>query len=104
MRWYKHLYVGEMAKRKRYPLISRIRYQKLQKDAYVITLPEHGKNLLDIYPSYVLLSSWMKKENLLIVGIACGKEEAMETAGRIIMETYRNTGTFEVSQYLQERR
>ncbi len=99
MRWYKHLYVGEMAKKKRYPLISKIRYQKLQKDAYVITLTENGNALLDIYPSYMLLTKWYKEKDLYILGIAAGKEEAMETAGRIIADVYKKTGGFEIQKY-----
>lgn len=104
MRWYKHLYVGEQARKKRYALISRIRYRKLQRDAYVITLAESGNNLLEIYSSYVLLSPWMKEEDLLILGIACGKEEAMELAGRIVMDVYRATGGFLLRPYFQEGR
>lgn len=103
MRWYKHLYVGETAKKKRYPLISRIRYKKLQKDAYVITLPKSGNTLLDIYPSYLLLSKWYRDKDLLILGIASGKEEALETAGHIISDVYKQTGGFAVKDFFEQK-
>ena len=55
MQWYSHLYVGKKAKRHRYAIIQGIREEKLQPEVYVITSPQNGENLCDIYPSALLL-------------------------------------------------
>lgn len=65
----------------------------------MITLSEGGNTLFDIYPSHVLLSPWYRKKDILILGIACGKQEAMETAGHMAADVYRATGGFEVRQF-----
>ena len=51
MRWYSHLYVGEKAGKRRFSIIQGIREGKLQPEVYVITPPQNGNNILDIYQS-----------------------------------------------------
>lgn len=103
MRWYKDLYVGERARKKRYKLISRIRYSKLQTSAYVIIPASNGNNILDIYPAYALLHKRLKDSDLLILGIADGKDEAMEVAGKIIAQMYRENGDFDLRHFLETK-
>ena len=55
MRWYSHLYVGEKAGKRRFSIIQGIREGKLQPEVYVITPPQNGNNILDIYPAPMLL-------------------------------------------------
>ena len=70
MQWYSHLYVGKKAKRHRYAIIQGIREEKLQPEVYVITSPQNGENLCDIYPSAMLLFPSEKKKERMILGIA----------------------------------
>lgn len=100
MRWYHHLYMGTEARRDRYRIVGRIRWNKPQTDAYVITLASQADNLLDIYPSYVLLQKYYRQQEILIIGIAKGYDEAMEVMTRILMEVYEKTGTFNVKEYI----
>ena len=61
---------------------------------YVITPPQNGKNILEIYPSAMLLLPPYRDEDYLVVGIAVTYWEALEVVGRIVDDLYRQTGDF----------
>ena len=90
MQWYSHLYVGRRAKRHRYAIIQGIREEKLQ--VYVITSPQNGENLCDIYPSALLLVPSEKKKERMILGIAVTYWEALEVVRRMVDDLYQKTG------------
>lgn len=100
MKWYKKLYVGDIAREKKHTMIGKIRFRRFQRDAYLITLPSNGNNLLDIYPSYVLLQKAYKGQELFVVGLACGYEEALEVTRRVVEDVYQNTGGFDVRAFV----
>ena len=102
MRFYQHLYMGEQAAGRRFQILQGLREGKIQPDVYVITPASGGNNLLDIYSCRELRSPWRKTEDPLIVGVAAGYEEACVLAGQIISQVYRETGGFEVRQYLEK--
>lgn len=102
MEWYRNLYLGEAAEKKKYKFYRKINKRRLL-NAYVVALPSGGENVLDIYRYMELLQKHYTKQNIFIVGLACGKDEAMELAARIIGEVYQNTGTFCVSDYIRKR-
>lgn len=101
-KWYKKLYVGDIARGKKHMMIGKIRFRRFQKDAYLITLASNGNNLLDIYPSYVLLQKAYKDKDLFVVGLACGYEEALEVTRRVVEDVYQNTGGFDVRAFVLE--
>lgn len=100
MKWYKELYVGDIAREKKHTMIGKIRFRRFQKDAYLITLPSNGNNLLDIYPSYVLLQKVYRSKELFVVGLACGYDEALEVTRRVVDDVYQNTGGFDVKGFV----
>ena len=95
MRWYKHLYVGQKAKKKRFTIIQNIRKGRFQAGVHVITPASCGENLMDIYPASLLLT-----EDLLILGIAADYYEALEVARDIVDEMYHTTGRFSIREFL----
>lgn len=102
MRWYKHLYVGQKAKSRRFIIIQNIRKARFQPGIHVIT-PATGNNILDIYPAALLLSEYnKKKEDLLILGIAADYYEALDVVRDIIDEMYRKTGRFSIQEFVTE--
>lgn len=101
MRWYKHLYVGQKAKKKRFTIIQNIRKGRFQAGVHVITPASCGENLMDIYPASLLLTEYYsKKEDLLILGIAADYYEALEVARDIVDEMYHTTGRFSIRGFL----
>lgn len=96
MKWYRPLYLGDNAKEKKYRLITGVRLRRRQHNVYVIVLAENGKNLLEIYPSFVLLQDYYRRRELEVVGIACGYQEACQVVRQIIDDVYQQTGSFDV--------
>lgn len=70
---------------------------------YLLTLPGNPRNLMEILPALNLMQSWCRELCPKIIGMARGKEEAVELSRRILMESYRKTGTFQVNEYLKNR-
>lgn len=100
MHWYNHLYVGEKAKKRRFSIIQGIREEKLQPEVYVITPPQNGNNVLDIYPSAMLLLPPYRNEDYLVLGIAVTYWEALEVVRQMADDMYRRTGGFDLSAFL----
>ncbi len=104
MLWYGHLYMGEKARKHRFSIIRNIRRGAFCPGIYVITPPSNGNNILDIYPAYMLSMRSCRKEELRIMGIADGYQEALILAGTIVSEMYERTGRFCLEEFLAERR
>ena len=105
MKWYRRLYLGDNAKKAKYKMFGRIRKGRFQLDTFLIMLPSNPNNLLDIVSAnYVLQPHFKKniyKEELYVVGLANGKDEALELVRTIVDEVYHNTGGFDISGYLK---
>ncbi len=103
MQWCKHLYIGDSVQGRKKKIIRKIKASKLQIDAYVIAFPSNDENLLDIYPSYVLLQPHYKRIDITIVGIAYGYEDALLLVQRIVEEVYKKTGNLDIEKYINHR-
>lgn len=107
MLWYKDLYVGARAEKKRASLIQRIRSGQASALAYVILPAANEKNLLDILQASQLCGEqgmlWRRLTGgePLILGVAWGYQDALELAGRMVDEVYRATGAFDLESYLE---
>ena len=104
MKWYDQLYTGAtirdvdrvirwIKRGARVPGIHGI---------YVITFASNPDNLLDIIPAWNLVQSSYPKEDLRIIGLAKGYDEALEVVRSIVQDTYDGTGTVNVRNYLKE--
>lgn len=103
MRWYKHLYVGEKAKKRRFQIIQKIRRNQFQPGVHIITPPSNPANVLDIYPAAVFLKEYYRKqEDLMILGIGADYFETLEVAGKIVSDLYRTTGAFSLKPFLEK--
>ncbi len=103
MKWYRKLYLGERAKKAKYKIFGRIRKNRFTYDTFLISLSAHN-NLLDIFSANELKQPYYKDkrhlEQLYIVGIAVGYDEALEVAKRIVEDVYQATGNFEIRKFL----
>ena len=95
MIWYKHLYIGKKASRRRFAILQGIRQKKIQPEVYVITPPQNGNNVLDIYPSAMLLLPPYRDQEHLLIGGAVTYWEALEVVRQIVDDMYRTTGGFD---------
>lgn len=54
MNWYKNLYLGEEARKKKTKIINQLEKHSISFGVYVITLASNGKDLLDVLPAFML--------------------------------------------------
>lgn len=104
MKWYEHLYVGDSVADKVDKIKWKIMHNAGMFTVYVIALASNPDNLLDIIPASNLVQKGYPKENLRIVGLAGGYDEALELVRRIVEETYEHTNDIDVYEYLKESR
>lgn len=100
IKWYKSLYLGESIKDKSRQLKFYITYGKKKKGAYCIALACNGSDLLEIYRSEELSKKIYKEQELMVIGLAGGREEAFEVVRTIVDEVYHATGGFDIPGYL----
>lgn len=99
MKLIKNLYFGEEALKQKKELTTYIKRRKWQFGLYVITLSDNDENLLDLYETIQFEQNYYKKKDLLIVGVAVGRDEALTLVGEIINDIYQNTRGFNVKDY-----
>ncbi|MGN0158123.1 MAG: hypothetical protein ACI39W_03130 [Brotaphodocola sp.] len=91
-----HLYVGKKAQPVKKQILELLEQKKLQPEVYVITPPRNGNNVLDIYPSALLLLPPYRDEDFQILGVAVTYWEALEVVRTMVDDMYQKTGTFHV--------
>lgn len=102
MKWYDALWVGPLAARKKGRIISSIRQRKHVPGIWLITLAENPSEALDIIPSDTLEKPFCSPEDLYILGIASGKQEAFELVEKMVDYIYRETGTLNIRDYFSD--
>lgn len=100
MRWYDMLWVGPQAEKKRRRLIQDVKKGAGMPGAYLITLAENPKEMLDIIQAR---KSYLR-DDLYIVGIAMGKQEALELVEKIVEYVYRCTGGVDIRNFFLDNR
>lgn len=103
MIFYRDFYAGESIARKKEKVKWKILHRAGQVDVYVITLSSNPENLMDIIPSWQLMQKYYRSQDMLVIGVDRGYENAMELAGRIVMDVYGKTGGFHVRDYFLKR-
>lgn len=103
MRYYRYLYLGETLKEKKEKVIRRIETGKLQWDIHIITLPESERNQLEIYAWNQFLQPDYPREDLFVVGIVKGYEEALELVEEITKMVYNETKDTDIRSYILKK-
>lgn len=105
MKWYRNLYLGENAAKAKYKIFGHIRKSMLDSDTFLIMISENENNLLDIISANEVLQPHFKKKyyrkRIYVVGLAKGRNEALEVVRNIIDDVYKNTEKFDVAGYLK---
>lgn len=95
MKWHTNLYLGEHASCQP-DLVEKLKAGKRPMNVRLITLPANQNNLMDIVPCL----GGFYRDNLYVVGVAVGENEARQVVMSIIRDVYQTTGGFDVKQYL----
>lgn len=96
MRWYSDLYVGSSLKESKGKIINKIKQNKYVFDVYLIALPVSENHILEMIP----VRYTKHYPHLKVIGMARGKQEAMELVTKIIDEVFHATGAFDAAAYL----
>ena len=98
LKWHKNYYRGTSIKN-----ISKIRLKLIQgkpvPGIYLITLSENPHNQLEILPALTLVQETAARICPEIVGIAKGKEEALELITDMVQTIYEETGELNIKEY-----
>ncbi|MDD3173625.1 MAG: hypothetical protein PHF63_08200 [Herbinix sp.] len=86
-------------KKKKNKVTASINQGEATFEVYCIAFASHPDNLFDILNANELLFPHYKKSDVRIVGLAKGKEEAINLVQSMLMEVYNNTGNFDVRNY-----
>lgn len=100
--WLLKYYVGQGVKKPE-KIRKKIDSGKLAPGVYLVTLSDNPGNLLEIFSAVLLMQKPFAALCPRILGMAMGKEEALEMASQIIMEVYGCTGTFCIKEYFKNR-
>lgn len=103
LNWYKRLYVGDNAKKKKKQLIRKINMGAGVWDVYLITLASNPKNQLDIFSANELKQKARRQNCPMIVGLCRGYGEALEMVEMLVQKTYAQTGTAKVREWLENQ-
>ena len=102
LKWHKNYYRGTSIKN-----ISKIRLKLIQgkpvPGIYLITLSENPHNQLEILPALTLVQETAARICPEIVGIAKGKEEALELITDMVQTIYEETGELNIKEYWKHR-
>jgi hypothetical protein len=81
--------------------MRKMKWGKQQFNIFAITLSPNEHDLLEIYPSNVLTQKHYRKSDLVVVGIAYGKEEAMDMMQLVLQDCMEATGDLDVKSYIR---
>lgn len=82
----KNAYISEILRRREKQIIKRIQRQKSIPFLYCVTLPLWKSAFLEIYEYDELLSDFYQGENIVVVGLAAGREDALIMTKRIVQD------------------
>lgn len=103
MVWLKDFYAGEGIADKKRKIKWKILHNVGQFDIYVIALSSNPSNLLDIIPSWELMQRYYPKQDMLIVGVDKGYDNAIELAAKIVIDVFQKTGNLSIRDYFLEQ-
>ena len=98
----KNYYIGDGVKNPT-RVRARITAGKCVPDIYIVTLSDNPGNILEILPAVTLVQRGARAICPLIIGMAKGKDEAIDLAVDIVKNIYGETGAFQVKEYFKNR-
>ena len=103
MKQYHALYISDSIREKRLQILKKIKYNKFQRDKFLIVLTKNEKNHLEFFDAMMLLQKTIVKEDLFLVGLADGYSGALELVQKITEEVYAETGGVDIRGYLLKK-
>ncbi|MBP3568304.1 MAG: hypothetical protein J6K04_03970 [Lachnospiraceae bacterium] len=99
--WSDKLYIGEQAEKKAGKVQKKLEAGRLVNGFFLITRPSNENNLFDILHTKELLFPYYKHKELLVYGLARGKEEAEQLVLAMLEDVYRETDGLCCKEYFK---
>lgn len=99
--WSEKLYIGEQAEKKERKIRQKLEKGKLVTGFFLITRPSNESNLFDILPTTELMFPYHKQREILVYGLAKGKEEAEQMVLTMLEDVYRETDGLRCKEYFE---
>lgn len=103
MKIYKNLYVSESLKEKKEKIINKLCSGKYPLTVYLLALIEEGENQMEFFSASMLWQKMVAEDDLFVVGIASGYDDAVYLVKDIAEEVYEETGGLDIRAYIRER-
>lgn len=101
MKFLHDLYLGEEISPKVNQIVEKVNNNQVVPNLYLIALSTHEDNMLDLIPEWEVLQTAYPKEDILVVGLANGKKEAVAIVLGMIEESLQETGSADVRSYIK---
>ncbi|MBR5337656.1 MAG: hypothetical protein IK152_06705 [Lachnospiraceae bacterium] len=102
MKWAKKLIYGEEAGKKRIGYVTKLKMGKGVLGLSAIVISPDSPNQFDIIDTKLLMWKRYPKDDLIIVGIAKGQDEALDLMEHFSQKVYDETGTLDMKNYVLE--
>ena len=102
MKWAKKLIYGEEAGKKRTGYVMKLKMGKGIFGLSAIVVNSNSPNQMEIIDTKLLMWKKYPKEDLILIGLALGEDEANEVVEKIANRSFEETGTYDLKAYVLE--
>lgn len=102
MKWAKKLIYGEEASKKRTGYVMKLKMGKGIFGLYAIVVNSGSPNQIEIVHSKELMWKKYPKEDLTLIGLAKGLDEAYEVVEKLANRSFKVTGAYDLKSYVLE--
>lgn len=99
--WSDRLYLGENVKKNPERLKKKLEKNKLVLGTFLITASSNKDDLFDVLDTKDCMFPYYRKKDIIVYGIANGREEALQLVVRILEDVYQETGDLKVGEYFK---
>ena len=100
MKFYDSLFMDEKLLQKKEAIIKKLKNNQWQFEIYLIVLSKNENNHLELFHSVLLQQKAISKDDLFVVGIASGYQEALELVEKITQQVYDKTNEVDIRNYI----
>ena len=102
MKWAKKLIYGEEAGKKRTGYVMKLKMGKGIFGLSAIVVNPDSPNQMEIIDSKQLMWKKYPKDDLILIGLAKGEEEACEVVEKLAKRSFEVTGSYDLKAYVLE--
>lgn len=102
--FHSNLYVADELSSEKRQVIKKLKQGKLQMGVHVIAISQGVQDMLEIFPSYVLLQKYYKQVDVQVVGLAGDYESALGLVEQMTNDCLKTRGDVDVRAYFMDNR